>query len=231
MSSPTFILVHGGWAGTWCWRELTRVLDARGAAWRALDLPSSRMDAAVTTDLNDDVAAVIEAAKGATSVVLVGHSYGGSVITQAAPFIDELVGLIYVAALVPLRGESSTDASRVVKARTRLDEAIYLDGEILRLHRDIAGEALYHDCPEVLANWALDHLSSQTLASFRSERTSLDLDIAKRYIVCSDDRAIDPSTQAVMASRCNEVVSLASGHSPFLSQPEALADAIVAPLG
>ncbi|MHB1089060.1 MAG: alpha/beta hydrolase [Acidimicrobiales bacterium] len=231
MSSPTFILVHGGWAGTWCWRELTRVLDTRGVAWRTMDLPSSQIDAPATTDLSDDTAAVVAAARGAGPVVLVGHSYGGSVITQAAPLIDELVGLIYVAALVPQRCESSTDASRAVKVRTRLDEAIYLDGEILRLHRDIAGEALYHDCPDELAGWALDHLSSQTLASFRSERTSPDVDVARRYIVCSDDRAIDPSTQAVMASRCREVVTLASGHSPFLSQPETLADAILAPLG
>ncbi|MBW4077746.1 MAG: alpha/beta hydrolase [Acidobacteria bacterium] len=227
MSSPIFVLVHGGWAGAWCWRDLTRVLDARGATWRALDLPSSQVGTSATTDLRDDASSVVEVTRGAGPVLLVGHSYGGSVITEAAPDIEDLRGLIYVAALLPQRGESSTDASRAAKARTRLDEAIYVDGEILRLRPDIARDALYNDCDAELAQWALDHLSTQTLASFRSVRTSVDLDVRTRYITCSEDRAIDPATQSIMADRCDDVTVLSSGHSPFLSQPVALADALL----
>ncbi len=227
MPTPTFVLVHGGWAGAWCWRDLTLVLDARGVAWRAVELASSRAGADPTTDLADDAGQVIAAARGAGPVMLVGHSYGGSVITEAAPDIEDLRGLIYVAALLPQRGESSTDASRAAKARTRLDEAIYVEGEILRLRPDIARDALYNDCDDELAQWALDRLSTQTLASFRSVRTSVDLDVPTRYIACSEDRAIDPATQAVMAQRCSDVTVLSSGHSPFLSQPNALADALL----
>lgn len=230
MPSPTFVLVHGAWGGKWCWRDLSAELDARGVAWRSMDLPSSRLDAAPDTDLNDDAAAVIEAARDAGPVILVGHSYGGSVITEAAPLVEDLRGLVYVAALLPQQGESSTDASRAVKVRTTLDEAIYLDGEYLRLHRDLARGALYQDCDEELAGWALDNLSTQTLASFRSPRTSNDVTVPRRYVVCSQDHAIDPSTQAVMASRCSDVVVTASGHSPFFSRPGTLADLILAPL-
>ncbi len=228
MSSPTYVLVHGGWSGGWCWRELTRVLDERGAAWRTVELSSSRIDAPVTTDLSDDAANVVEVTKGLGPSILVGHSYGGSVITEAAPEIEDLAGLIYVAALIPLHGESSTDASRAAKVRTRLDEAIYLDADVLHLKPEVATEALYQDCDEELTKWAIDQLSTQTLASFRSARSSKDVAVVKRYILCSEDRAIDPATQAVMASRCDEVVTLKSGHSPFFSQPTALADAILA---
>lgn len=228
MSSPTYILVHGGWAGGWCWRELTRVFDERGVAWRTVELASSRLHAPAMTDLSDDATIVVEASKGLGPVILVGHSYGGSVITEAAPGVDDLAGLIYVAALLPFHGESSTDASRVAKVRTTLDEAISLDADILRLHPEIAAEALYQDCSEELTRWAIDHLSTQTLASFRSRRSAADVAVSTRYILCSEDLAIDPATQAIMASRCSEVVTLKSGHSPFLSQPEALADAILA---
>jgi len=230
MPSPTYVLVHGAWGGKWCWRDLTAEFDAREVRWLSVDLPSSRIDAAADTDLDDDAAAVVERARGVGPVVLVGHSYGGSVITQAAPFVEELRGLIYVAALLPQQGESSTDASRAVKIRTNLDEAIYLDGEFLRLRRELAGAALYHDCDEELARWALDNLSTQTLASFRSARTSNDVAVPRRYVVCSDDCAIDPSTQAIMASRCGDVVAVASGHSPFFSHPNTLADLILASL-
>jgi pimeloyl-ACP methyl ester carboxylesterase len=195
-----------------------------------VDLPSGRIDAASDTDLDDDAAAVAAVARGAGPVVLVGHSYGGSVITQAAPLVDDLRGLIYVAALLPERGESSTDASRVVRVRTELDAAIYPDGDYLRLRRELAGSALYQDCDEETVEWALERLSTQTLASFRAPRTSNDVAVARRYVLCSEDHAIDPSTQAVLASRCNEVVTLASGHSPFLSHPNALADLVLAPL-
>ena len=230
MSLPTFVLVHGGWGGEWCWRELTAVLDSRGVEWRSLDLPSSRTSASPDTALAHDAQAVADAARDAGPVVLVGHSYGGCVISEAAPLINELRGLVYVAALVPELGESATEASRVLKVRTKLDDAITLDGEFLRLRREVAGEALYQDCGEQLTQWALEQLSTQTLASFRSSRTAPDQAVPRRYIACSEDNAIDPSTQAIMASRCSEEVVLASGHSPFFSHPNTLADLITAPL-
>ena len=229
MSLPTFVLVHGGWSGEWCWRELTAVLDSRGVEWRSLDLPSSRTSASPEIALSNDAQAVADVAPVDGSVVLVGHSYGGCVISEAAPLIKGLRGLVYVAALVPKVGESATEASRVLRVRTKLDDAITLDGEYLRLRPELAGEALYQDCGEQLTQWALEQLSTQTLTSFRSLRTAPDRAVPSRYVACSDDNAIDPSTQAIMASRCSEVVVLASGHSPFFSHPITLADLVTAP--
>lgn len=231
MSHPTYLLVHGAWGGSWCWEFVTHELNQRDVAYATLDLPSSTPNAHPETYLIDDARDVADVANSCGSVVLVGHSYGGSVITEAAPLVEKLHGLIYVAALLPEVGQSSTEASRSLNVRTALDDAIYLEDELLYLDQDLARGALYQDCEDEVANWALARLSSQTLASFRSPRASGDLDVARRYVLCEEDRAIDPATQALMASRCGDVVSMSSGHSPFLSRPVTLVDLVLAPLG
>lgn len=230
MSHPTYLLVHGAWSGSWCWEFVAHELNSRDVAYASVELPSSTPNAHPETYLIDDARAVAEVANSCGPVVLVGHSYGGSVITEAAPLVEQLHGLIYVAALLPQVGESSTEASRSLNVRTALDDAIYLEGDALHLREDLARGALYHDCDEEVANWALARLSSQTVASFRSPRASGDVEATRRYVLCEEDRAIDPTTQALMASRCGDVVTLSSGHSPFLSRPASLVELLVAPL-
>ena len=159
--------------------------------------------------------------------MLVAHSYGGMVATEVAPAIAQLERIIYIAALVPALGQSATDASREVRVRTLLDESIEVDGDFLRLNAAMARGALYGDCASEVADWAIAQLSSQTLASFRSARTSSSPGAESLYVKCENDRAIDPSLQATMAARCNGVASMSSGHSPFLSAPSDLCDLLV----
>ncbi len=226
MSEPTYVLVHGAFSGPWCWRDLTRELDARGLAWRTVDLPSSQVSGDPQADLDQDAAVVARACEGLANVVLVGHSYGGAVVAQAEHLVGELARVVFVAAIVPLLGESATDVSRLVRVRTSLDEAMKLEGPALSLDPTLAREALYGDCDEVTGSWAFTHLSTQTLASFRRPRTGALVPVASRYVVCRDDRAIDPSLQEILAARCDERVELASGHSPFFSHPRELAEII-----
>lgn len=111
---------------------------------------------------------------------------------------------------------------------TRLDEAIEREGEFLVLNPVLAHAALYQDCKEKVAAWAVSQLTPQTLASFRSPRSSFEVDALSRYILCTDDNALDPTLQKVMSERCTEVVTLESDHSPFLSRPGVLTDLLVA---
>ena len=120
---------------------------------------------------------------------------------------------------MPKVGQSATETARTVRIPTKLDEAIEIDGDFLRLNRNVASAALYNDCPAVIASWAVDKLTTQTVASFRSKRTSVDTDVDSLYIRCTLDRAIDPLLQEHMSERCDVVFDLASDHSPFLSQP------------
>ncbi len=175
----------------------------------------------------DDAAAVAATVHRDGHYILVGHSYGGAVVTEVAPRIPNLEQIVYVAALVPNEGESATEAARTVRVPTKLDEAIEVDGAYLRLNHHLASAALYNDCPPVIASWAVDKLSTQTTASFRAKRTSEETAVATLYIRCTLDRAIDPLLQELMSERCDIVFDLASDHSPFLSQPTNLCEAIL----
>jgi pimeloyl-ACP methyl ester carboxylesterase len=228
MSEATYILVHGGWGGAWTWRDVGKELTRRELPWTALDLPSSTRGAHPNTYLVDDAREVIEVAKLDGPVVLVGHSYGGAVITEAAEQIPNLERLVYIAALVPALGQSASEARAEVDTLTRLDDAIERDGEFLVLNPLLAHAALYQNCKEKVAAWAVSQLTPQTLASFRSPRSSFDIDAPSRYVQCTDDNAIDPTLQKVMGERCTEVVTLESDHSPFLSRPGVLTDLLVA---
>ena len=227
MTETTYILVHGAWSGAWCWRDVGAELTSRDANWTVIDLPSSTHGAHPNTFLADDAREVIEIAKLDGPVVLVGHSYGGAVITEAADQVPNLERLIYVAAFVPALGQSVSEANQEVPNRTLLDEAIEIDGEFLRLHPERAAAALYQDCTDEVSTWAVSQLTTQTIASFRSPRSSFDVDVPSYYVLCSNDQAVDPGLQELMAHRCTEVARIDSGHSPFLSQPVALCDLLL----
>jgi pimeloyl-ACP methyl ester carboxylesterase len=227
MTQPTLVLVHGAWGGAWVWDTFVDELTRRGVSSIVVDLPSSHSPEDATVDLRRDADAVLEAARGSGPVVLVGHSYGGSVITEAASRVADLVGLVYVAALVPLIGQSSTAAAREVRVRTTLDEATRLEAGMLRLDPALAGDALYNECPPDVALERIARLGTQTLASFAATRTSDSADALSLYVRCTRDQAIDPAVQEVMARRCTTSTDLDTDHSPMTSRTSDLADLVL----
>lgn len=227
MSIPTYLLVHGSWSGAWCWQKLAAEFDRQGIKWIAIDLPSSKNGAKPSADLASDAAAVASTVHRDGHYILVGHDYGGVVATEVAPRIPNLERIVYVAALVPNEGQNATETARTVRVPTKLDEAIEVDGDYLRLNRNLASAALYNDCPPVIASWAVDKLTAQTRASFLAKRTSVDSDVDSLYIRCTLDRALDPLLQERMSERCDIVFDMTSDHSPFLSQPSNLCEVIL----
>jgi pimeloyl-ACP methyl ester carboxylesterase len=227
VTSPTYILVHGAWGGAWCWRDVATELDRRGVSWKAVDLPSSRNGADPKTGLAEDAAAVAALANDERPYVLVAHSYGGAVVSEVASRIANLQRCIYVAALVPRPGESATNATRRIRVRTLLDDAIEVEGDYLRLKPELAKGALYSDCTPEVATWAVGQLSTQTLASFRIHRESENARAESVYVRCTNDHAVDPQIQQLMSEECDIALSLESEHSPFLSQPTRLCDLIL----
>ncbi|AXG54086.1 hypothetical protein SLCG_2931 [Streptomyces lincolnensis] len=175
----------------------------------------------------DDTAAVQAAIDSLHEPPLVlGHSYGGSVITG----VRGAGHLVYLAAFVPDAGESATSLGG---ASPRLQDAITPEPDgSTSLHPDLAVDTLYGDCPEPLAARAVGLLRAQAPGCGRGvpEHHSWK-HTPSTYVVCAQDRAIDPGLQRRMASRCTDVREWQTGHSPFVGQPDLVVDLLRQLLG
>lgn len=149
--------------------------------------------------------------------LLLGHSYGGSVITG----VRGARHLVYVAAFVPDVGESAaTLGGASPRLRSAIEPAAGGPEGTTLLHPGRAAEVLYGDCPEPLAARAVGLLRAQAPGCGRGvpehhswKRTP------SAYVVCAGDRAIEPALQRTMAARCTGVREWRTGHSPFVSRP------------
>jgi pimeloyl-ACP methyl ester carboxylesterase len=221
-SAPaTVVLVHGAWHGSWCWERVVRELAARGVTARTLDLPS--VGGAPGESLTSDAAAVrkvIDAERG--PVVLCGHSYGGMVISLAAAASERVARLIYLCAFVPEDGQSLVTTGGGGELAPWICHNA--DGSTIPdLTR--APELFFGDCDPPTQAWAVGKLRPQRPEAF-SEPVPQPAwrRIDSTFIVCAQDGAMPPELQrGVFAPRARRVIELHSGHSPFLSQPVALA--------
>ncbi|MGP3722990.1 alpha/beta fold hydrolase [Cereibacter sphaeroides] len=224
------LLVHGSGYGGWCWHATIRALAAHGARARALDLPGRIFTPSLS--LADHAAAILQEIRA--PVTLVGHSAGGFSIAAAAeaaaPGLIER--LIFLCAYAPRDG-ASVASMRRAQARQPLRPAIRLAPDRLSysFDPDLAGEALFHDCPPEVRAAALARMGAEPVGP-QEERIRLSARyhaVPKHYIRCLEDRAIPPETQEAMTADwpAGSVSTLPAGHSPFLSCPEALAKRLI----
>ena len=220
--TPTVVLVHGAFADGSSWNAVIPLLQAKGLKVVAVQNP--------LTSLADDVAfanRAIDAQQG--PVVLVGHSWGGSVITQAG--VNEKVkSLVYVAAFAPSVGQTSLDGVKNFKPAPGLAHPIADAQGFLTLS------------PETVANDFAQDLSPQqtnliavTQGAVRSANFTEALTAAawqskpSRYIVAEQDRMIQPDAQRAFAKKIKaHVTTLATSHVPMLSKPREVAEVIAA---
>lgn len=233
------ILVHGAFHNARCWDPLAAELRHRGHNVTAIDLPShgndpTPIESVTLASYADRV--VAELKKSDEPAVLVGHSMGGMVITQAADtFVEQggnLKQLIYVAAFVPRDGQSLVElAGQPEGAGDMVQANVQVAGEppIGTMPADKAKEAFYGECSAEVAASAIEALDQQPILAFvMPVSITNDRKIERRYIRTLHDKAIPPALQAKMASDSGitEVVEISSDHSPFLSHPKELAEII-----
>jgi len=221
----TLVLVHGAWHGAWAWDLLESELRLREVGVRTVQLPTAG-DAGA--GLDDDVAVLRGAVTAiAGPVVLVGHSYGGVVITEAADGLQQVQRLVYVTAFMPDVGESLLD----LVTYGPLDWIVPAGEGLLGVAEGRARNVFYGDVDPVTAAQAEARLRPQAASSFgQPVRAAAWRAVPSTYLVGTEDRAIPPAAQRTWSARASETVELATSHSPFLAQPSVLAELLSARL-
>ena len=214
------VLVHGGWVDGSGWEGVYKALKKSGYAVTIVQ--------EATTSLADDVATTKRAIASQNGpVILVGHSYGGTVITEAGND-PKVVGLVYVAAFAPDKGESvSTLIKDPVPGAPVPPILPPVDGYLLldkaKFPASFAGDV----SPEKAAfmadsqvPWGVNALSGTiTEPAWRTKPSW--------YLLTTDDKMIPPAAQRLMAKRAGAtVVEVKASHAIFVSQPQAVASLI-----
>ncbi|ATE64785.1 alpha/beta fold hydrolase [Rhizorhabdus dicambivorans] len=228
----TFLLVPGALHPAWCWHRVVPLLEAAGHEAIAIDLPGTGEDRSI--DPRDATLAIWadhvagQVRRAARPVLLVGHSRGGLVISEAAERVpDALAGLIYVTAVLPVPGKPLRETSEADPGMVP-DIA---DG-CMTFAADIAIRHFYNRCSAEDAAAMIDRLFPEPLgpvgtpSGITAERWGR---VPRAFIECSDDRALSLDYQRRMqaAAPCDPVITLDADHSPFLCAPAALADAML----
>ena len=226
----TFVLVHGAWHGAWCWELLASELEQWGRQSVAVDLPTEDPRAGATR-YAELVARECDRAEG--EVVLVGHSLAGVVLPRVAR-LRPLERLVFVCGAVPLPGHSFAEQFSLepIKAEPDMHATVSDENGISRWpDREVAIQALYHDAPRELAEWAASRLRGQSQAAPRERFPDDGLPPAAEcaYVLCREDRMFAPEwmRSAARERLAVEPIELDGGHSPMLSRPGQLADALL----
>ncbi|MGC2031504.1 MAG: alpha/beta hydrolase [Steroidobacteraceae bacterium] len=213
-------LVHGGFVDGSGWEDVYRILKKDGYRVSIVQNP--------TTTLADDVAAtkrVIAEQQG--PVILVGHSYGGVVITEAGND-PGVAGLVYIAAFAPDRGESVAALIKDAPPGAPVPPILppqegFLALDKLKFSASFAADVAAEKA-EFMANsqvpWGVDALNGAVTEPAWKAKPSW-------YLVATDDRMIPPAAQRAMSKRAgSSVVEVKGSHAVYVSQPEAVAELI-----
>ena len=216
----TVVLVHGGFVDGSGWEAVYRILRKDGYPVSIVQNP--------TITLTDDVAVtnrVINAQSG--NVILVGHSYGGAVITEAGNN-PKVVGLVYIAAFAPDNGESISTLIKDPPPDAPVPPILPpTDGFLLLDKNKFAASFAGDVAPERAAfmadsqvPWGLEALNGTIRNAAWKSKPSW-------YLLTTEDRMIPPPAQRLMSKRAGSTVVEAKGsHSIFESQPQAVANII-----
>jgi pimeloyl-ACP methyl ester carboxylesterase len=231
------VLVHGAFGRAAMWDRVLPGLREAGHDVEAIDLPGQGEDDTPVAEVTLDRYAqrVCQALADGPPTVLVGHSMGGMVITQAAASCPEHVErLIYVAAFLPADGESLIDLTqRPEGAGDAVQSGLVVEGDppVATMPPEAARVGLMHCCDDEQAAWAQSLRGPQPVAPF-THPVRLTGDgfaaLPRAYVMCLQDRAIRPPLQRLMLERagCDPVVEIDTDHSVWASRPDELVAAI-----
>lgn len=226
----TYVLVHGGLHGSWCWERITGSLRDAGHSVDAVDLPGrGGTDGAAFEDYVDVVAAAVDRAE--PPVILVAHSLGGITVSQ---FVerrpDAVAGLVFVNALLAEDGEAA-----LPKLQSAGEESLFLrpgaivfadDGSTVSIAPSYVIDGFYNRCSAADAEWAAAQLCTEAVAPMtvplRITHSGFG-SVPKVYLGSRADRVLPWWFQEKMSKAAGaQFIELDGDHSPFLSVPDDL---------
>jgi pimeloyl-ACP methyl ester carboxylesterase len=217
----TIVLVHGAFAEGSSFDRITPLLEARGYNVVAVHMPLSSVEADVAVTRR-----AIDLAPG--PVLLVAHSYGGFVATEAGTS-DKVTGLVYIAALVPDNGESLNDLFKSKPLPNWFQTAVVDSGGFAWLPRATVASDFAQDMPAAdidllttkQAPFALRNLEDRVTVAAWHKKPSW-------FVRPDQDHIIDPGLQEIMAKRAGaKLLNLRSSHVVMLSHPRDVAAVIL----
>lgn len=226
------VFVHGACVrdGDWWWHLAADALARHGVSSVAPALPScgegDRPAGPQGPGLPEDVAAVHAVLTGSDEpTVVVGHSYGGIVVAQAAVGIESVRHLVFVSSYLPEPGESlATFGTPEPPPFLDFDP----EGGTFGAVPGLFAETFVQDCPPEIVRDGLARLARQTIAVTGQPVQAVAWPHRPTtYVVCTEDRGTPAAAQREFARRAGTVVEVAAGHHPFLSEPQVVADLLV----
>jgi len=229
------IFVHGALVrdGAWWWQRTADLLEERtGVRSRAVALPScgeAAPDRAVG-GLVADAAALRRELDDVDSAIVVGHSYGGTVVAEAGPH-PAVEHLLYVSSYLPDVGQSQgmimSGESDPARIGGNDDGTVGLSGY------DVAsfGARFLQDVDETTRRQGWERVTAQAAEAFTTPTTAAGWQgVDSTYLVCAQDRSTSVELQRVHAQRATRRVELPTGHHPFLSRPDLVVEQLEAAL-
>jgi pimeloyl-ACP methyl ester carboxylesterase len=217
------LLVHGAWADGSSWSKVIPLLFRQGLDAVAVQLP--------LTSLEDDIAVTRKALRAQTGpTVLVGHSYGGEVISGAANDSPNVKALVYIAAFGLDEGESLEGLSKQGPAPAGAAQIQADDNEFLWIDRAGFAQAFAADVDPVEARVMAATQKPLSMKSFvaKSGRPAWK-HIPSWYLISTNDQMIPPQAQQFMATRMGATAkSVPASHASMVSHPKEVADLIIA---
>src|SRR5271156_1486353 len=215
----TVLLIHGAWADGSSWSKVIPLLEAKGLRVVAVQIP--------LTSFTDDISATQRAiALEDGPVLLVGHSYGGAVITEAGND-PKVAGLVFVSAVAPDKGESAfgliTSVPTPIGSELRPDKSGFLKLTPKGIAEDFAQDLSAQEIAVLTATQIPTSVAAMkgeiTIPAWKSKPSW--------YIIATHDRAISPDLEAAQAKRIGATTtSVPSSHVVMLAQPSKVADVI-----
>lgn len=232
----TYVLVSGAWHASWCWERIQPMLEAEGHTVIAPDLlgmgqDNTPLNEATIANWGKQIAGLIE--QQSENVILMGHSRGGLVISEAAELMPEKISkLVYLTAMLIPNVENVEDILNSLFESFGEPSPLIMTETSVTVDPDRVSDVFYSGTNKFWTERAKSLIGPEPIATFSAVPTFSKEkfgSVPRIYIECLKDNTIPIELQRKMEALapCEKIYSIESDHSPFYSCPQELANCLI----